>query len=90
MVVRAIVEIVTEIDVYPDDVINSDTIGDYKAELDCSVGNAMLDHLSTNLKHADIKIEFTEPHDTGVEVYGNLLNEWGTEYKKRMKKYESS
>ena len=90
MVVRAIVEIVSEIDVYPDDVVNSDTIGDYKAELDCTIGNDMLDYLSHNLKHSDIKIESAEPYDTGVEVYGNLSNEWGPEYKKRMKKYEST
>ena len=90
MVVRAIVEIVTEIDVPPDEVVNSDTIGDYKAELDCAIGNDMLDYLSHNLKDSDIKIESVEPYDTGVEVYGNLLNEWGPEYKRRMKKYEST
>ena len=90
MVVKAIVEIVAEIDVHPDDVVNSDTIGDYKAELDCAIGNDMLDYLSHNLKDSDIKIESVEPYDTGVEVYGNLLNEWDPEYKKRMKKYEST
>lgn len=90
MEVKAIVEIIAEIDVYPDDVVNSDTIGDYKAELDCAIGNDMLDYLSSNLKHSDIKIESAEPHDTGVEVYGNLLNGWGPEYRKRMKKYEST
>ena len=90
MVVRAIVEIITEIDVHPDDVVNSDTIEDYKAELDCNIGNGMLDYLSHNLKNSDIKIESTEPYDTGVEIYGNLLNKWGPEYKRRMKKYEST
>jgi hypothetical protein len=89
MEVKAIVEIIAEIDVYPDDVVNSDTIGDYKAELDCAVGNGMLDHLSHKL-NANIKIESAEPYDTGVEVYGNLLNKWSPEYKKRMKKYEST
>ena len=89
MEVKAIVEIIAEIDVYPDDVVNSDTIGDYKAELDCAVGNSMLDHLAHKLD-ANIKIESAEPYDTGVEVYGNLLNKWSPEYKKRMKKYEST
>lgn len=89
MVVKAIVKIVAEIDVHPDDVVNSDTVGDYKAELDCAVGNGMLDHLARRLD-ADVKIEAAEPYDTGVEVYGNLLNKWSPEYKKRMKKYEST
>ena len=90
MVVRAIVEIIAEINVHPDDVVNSDTVGDYKAELDSAIGNDMLDYLSQNLKDSDIKIESAEPYDTGVEIYGNLLNEWSPEYKKRMKKYEST
>lgn len=89
MEVRAIVEIVAEIDVYPDDVVNSDTIGDYKAELDSAVGNGMLDYLARRLD-ADIKIEAAEPYDTGIDAYGNLLNQWKPEYKRRMKKYEST
>lgn len=90
MEVKAIVEIIAEIDIHPDDVVNSDTIADYKSELDCAIGNDMLDYLSSNLKHSDIKIESVEPYDTGVKVYGNLLNGWGPEYRKRMKKYEST
>lgn len=89
MVVRAIVEIITEIDVHPDDPINSDTVGDYKAELDCCVGNAVLHLLSEKLKHiqADIKIEACEPYDTGVEDYGNILNNWQHQYNERMEQF---
>ena len=88
MVVKTIVEVIAEIDVYPDDVVNSDTVGDYKSELDCNVGNGMLDYLAHRLKDANIEIIATEPYDTGVEVYNNILNNWEPEYKERMQKYE--
>lgn len=89
MVVRAIVEITTEIDVHPDDPINSDTVGDYKAELDCCIGNAVLHLLSEKLKNtqADIKIEAYEPYDTGIEDYSNFLNNWQRQYNERMEQF---
>ena len=89
MVVRAIVEIITEIDIHPDDPINSDTIGDYKAELDCCVGNTVLQLLSEKLKHtqADIKIEACEPYDTGIEDYGKILNNWQRQYNESMERF---
>ena len=67
------------------DVINSDTIGDYKAELDCDIGNAACDYLSRNLPHAeDIVINMAEPeYHEGIEEYSKLLNNWLPEYKKK-------
>lgn len=91
MLVRIIAEIITEVSVFPEDVVNADTIGDYKAELDCNVSNAALDYLSQRLSGSDdIRIISTEPFDIGVEEYGNILNSWQEEYNKRMEKYEKA
>lgn len=85
MKVKFIATIIADIDVYPDDVINSDTIGDYKAELDCDIDNAALFYLSNKLSNADIEINMAEPeyHD-GIEEYSKLLNNWQSEYNERM------
>lgn len=89
MKVRIITEIIADVDVSFDDVINSDTIGDYKAELDCDISNAALHYLSNNLKRTDeIEIISTEPCDEGINQYGELLNNWRSEYTRHMKKYE--
>lgn len=89
MVVKCLVELILPVDVFPDDPINSDTVGDYKAELDCCIGNAVLYLLSEKLKHtqADIKIEACEPYDTGVEDYGNILNNWQRQYNESMERF---
>lgn len=89
MVVKCLVELILPVDVFPDDPINSDTIGDYKAELDCCMGNAVLHLLSDKLKNtqADIKIEACEPYDTGVEDYGKILNNWQSQYNESMKRF---
>ena len=89
MLVRFIAEITADIHIHPDDAINSDTIGDYKAELDCEVGNAALYYLTNYLKgDSEIKILGAEPVDEGVEEYGNILNGWQEEYNRKMQKYE--
>lgn len=89
MKVKFIATIIADIDVYPDDVCNSDTIGDYKAELDCDIDNAALYYLSNNLDASDITINMAEPeYYEGIEQYSQLLNNWDPEYKERMKKYE--
>lgn len=91
MLVRIVAEIITEVSVFPEDVVNADTVGDYKAELDCNVGNAALDYLAQHLSGSDdIRIVSVEPFDTGVEEYGNILNVWQKEYNKRMEKYEKT
>ena len=89
MLVKIITEIIVDLDVQPDDVINSDSIGDYKAQLDSDVGNTALHYLTQKLSNnADIKIISTEPCHEGIDEYGSLLNEWNLEYPKRIKKYE--
>ena len=89
MKVRIITEIIADVDVSFDDVVNSDTIADYKAELDCDIGNAALHYLSNRLKRCDeVEIISTEPYDEGVDQYGYMLNNWKPEYDRRMKKYE--
>ena len=60
MKVKIIAEIYTNVDVFPDDVCNSDSVGDYKAQLDCDVGNAALHLLADRLPH-DSDIENTCP-----------------------------
>ena len=89
MVVKCLVELILPVEVFPDDPINSDTVGDYKAELDCCIGNAVLHLLSDKLKHtqADIKIEACEPYDTGVEDYSKFLNNWQSQYKESMERF---
>ena len=91
MKVKIIATIIADIDVFPDEVVNSDTIGDYKADLDCDIGNAACDYLSRNLPHAkDIVINMAEPeYHEGIEEYSQLLNNWQPEYERIMKKYET-
>ena len=91
MKVKIIATIWADVNISPPEVINSDTVGDYKAELDCNVDNAALDYLAQNLSGSDdIRIVSVEPFDTGVEEYGNILNNWKKEYNKQMKKYEKT
>lgn len=91
MKVKFIATIVADIDVFPDDVVNSDTIGDYKAELDCNIDNAACTYLAHNLPNAeDIIINMAEPeYYEGIETYSKLLNNWKLEYERIMKKYET-
>ena len=89
MKVKIIAEIYTNVNVFPDDVCNSDSIGDYKAQLDCDVDNAALYLLADRLPHdSDIEIIATEPAEEGIDEYGDLLNRWQSEYNKKMSKYE--
>lgn len=89
MKVKIIAEIYTNVDVFPDDVCNSDSIGDYKAQLDCDVGNAALHLLANKLPYdSDIEIIATEPAEEGIDEYGEFLNRWQSEYNKKMSKYE--
>lgn len=89
MVVKCIVELILPVDVIPDDPINSDTIGDYKAELDCCVGNDSLHYLVNHLpRTTDITILSAQPDDEGIEEYNQILNNWQQEYSERIKKYE--
>lgn len=90
MLVKLIAEIITEVSVVPEDVLNADTIGDYKAELDCNVSNGTLDHLAQRLPEADITILSAEPVEEGIEEYGMYLSEWVRKYPKRIAKYEKN
>lgn len=88
MLVKIVAEIITEVSVFPEEILNADTIGDYKAELDCNVGNDALDHLAQRLPGSDITILSAEPVDEGIDEYGAYLNEWVREYPKRIAEYE--
>jgi hypothetical protein len=86
MRVKIIATIIADIDVFPDDVLNSDTIADYTTQLNCDIDNAALNYLSHQLKHADIEINMTEPEFyDGIEEYSKLLNNWQSEYNERSK-----
>ena len=81
MKLTILAELSLDIPVFPDDVINSDTIGDYVTELNCCLGNDALIYLSSKLSEAEeIKILSTHPYDDGVEKYENLVNHWESEY----------
>lgn len=88
MLVKIVAEMITEVSVFPEDILNADTIGDYKAELDCNVGNDALSHLAKHLPEADITILSAEPVEEGIEEYGMYLSKWVREYPKRIAKYE--
>ena len=87
MLVKIIAEIITNVNVTPDDVINSDTIGDYKAELDCEVGNSSLAYIANSIPEADVKIISAEPFDVGIEEYGSFLNNYQQQYNIKLKKF---
>jgi hypothetical protein len=88
MLVKLIAEIITEVSVVPEDILNADTIGDYKAELDCNVGNDALDYLAQRLPGAGITIFSAEPVCEGIDEYGAYLGEWVRKYPKQIAKYE--
>lgn len=89
MKVKIIAEIVADVHVFPDDVLNSDTVGDYKSELDCNVDNDSLKYLMDYLpQNTDITILSAQPDDEGIEEYNQILNNWQQEYNERIKKYE--
>ena len=89
MKVKILAEIYTNVDVFPDDVCNSDSIGEYKAQLDCDVSNAALHLLADRLPYdSDIEIIATEPAEDGIDEYGALLNNWPEDYNRRMSKRE--
>ena len=90
MLVKIVAEIITEVSVVPEDVLNADSIGDYKAELDCNVGNDALDYLAQHLPGADITIFSAEPVCEGIDEYSTHLNKWVKEYPKRIAKYEKN
>lgn len=89
MKVKIIAEIVTDVWVHPSDVLNFDTVGDYKSELDCDVINSSLQHLIDKGINGDITILSAEPYEDGVDQYKEVLNNWYPEYQQRMQEYES-
>ena len=82
MKVKIIAEIEADIQWIPDNVINSDTIGDYKAELDCNIENAACEYLSNQLNNWEsIKILSAQPNDIeGIEEFSAYLNEYQQKY----------
>lgn len=75
------------------DIINSDTIGDYKAELDCAIGDAAMNLLLNCNINGSIMLNSAEPANDSIEAieeYGKYLENWIIEYPKLIKKYESS
>lgn len=85
MLVKINATIYAKVEVFPPDVLNSDTVGDYKAELDCALQNDALEHIwNMDKPLQEVVINSVEPYDSeGVEEYGNLLNNWESEYKKK-------
>lgn len=65
--------------------IDCDSVGDFKANLDCCLDNSALTHLSRIGE--DIRINSVIPYDNGVEEYGNILNNWYPKYKKQVEEF---
>lgn len=85
MIVKIISEMIVDIPIITDDVVNSDTIGEYTTQINCDIGNSALDYLA-NKVDSDIKIISTEPYDEGIEDYELLLNNYQSKYKKYYEK----
>lgn len=84
MKVKIIATIWADVDVSPPEAIDSDTVGDYKAELDANMHNEASDCVKFDGYWEEIEINSVEPYEDGIEEYGKLLNNWQSEYKKRM------
>lgn len=82
MKVKIIAEIEADIEWFPDNVINSDTIGDYKSQLDCDLENAACTYLGRRLNNWEsIKILSAQPNDIeGIEEFSAYLNEYQEKY----------
>lgn len=85
MLVKINATIYANVEVCPPDVLNSDTIGEYKTDLDCALQNDALEHIwNMDKPLQEVVINYVEPHDLeGVEEYENLLNNWESEYKRK-------
>lgn len=82
MKVKIIATIWADVNVSPPEVINSDTVGDYKAELDANMHNEAGECINFDGIWEEIEINSVEPYEDGVEEYGNILNNWQPEYNK--------
>lgn len=84
MKLTILTEISIDVPIFPDDVINSDIIGEYVSELNCCLGNDALMYLSNKLPEAEeITILSARPNDDGIKEYENLVNNWESEYTRR-------
>ena len=73
------------------DIINSDTIGDYKAELDCAIGDAAMNLLMYCNMKGTFMLNSAEPDNSSQEAideYGKLLENWINEYPKRLAEWQ--
>lgn len=68
------------------DVINSDTIGDYKAELDATIHNKASEKVFFTGAWEDMQINSVEPYDDGIEEYGLILDSWMNTYPEEVKR----
>lgn len=89
MKVKIIATIWAEINVTPPEILNSDTVGDYKAELDANMHNEAGECIDFDGQWEEMEINSVEPYEDGVDDYGDILNEWVKEYPKQIAKYET-
>ena len=87
MKIKFVAEIVADVHIFPDDVLNSDTIGEYASEINANIDNAALAYLIDKKVKGDLTILASCPIDEGVAEYNAILNNWQDEYNERIKQF---
>lgn len=87
MKIKFVAEIVADVHIFLDDVLNSDTIGEYASEINADIDNAALAYLIDKKVKGDLTILASCPIDEGVAEYNAILNNWQDEYNERSKQF---
>ena len=87
MKIRFIAAIEVDVHIFPDDVLNSDTIGEYTSEINANIENAALTYLIDKKVKGDITVLASCPIDEGIDEYNAILNNWQDEYNERVKQF---
>lgn len=83
MKLKVTLETYINCDIYPDDYTNSDTREEYKEQLQCDMGNDVLEAIWQKRMceiSEECKIISVEPYEEGIDEYNELVNGWHNEY----------
>lgn len=87
MLVEIIAKITADLPITPPDILNGDTLNDYKEELDCVLVNTAGDEVRYNGKWEEIEILSTVPCDIGIDDYNQILKNWELNYNQELQKW---